>query len=330
MAKNPGELVEADYTLGQEAPIETGKRYRFKLPAAAWVELTLTRDDGEPERGAAWRLTLANGEQRAGTLDGAGKARVEGLPPGEVKLSFPDLDGGEWGPADEAAGAAQVEAAAGGTDHTVTSGDTALLLAAARGFRRVETIWEHPKNAGLREQRPDPNMLAPGDALHLPDKRPREVPLTLGQANAFKVRVLGAKFSMTVEDAGGQPLAQKRFALEVGPKRHEGTTDAAAHIELEVDPTATRGTLTVWVDEQKKIVWSLALGHLHPIETTTGVQARLNNLGFREGPLDGELDGRTKAALRAFQTVHGLTVSGEPDDATRQKLVAEHDGQEAA
>ncbi len=40
-------------------------------------------------------------------------------------------------------------------------------------------------------------------------------------------------------------------------------------------------------------------------------QTRLADLGYDPGPIDGNLGGRTKAAIRAFQRARGLPVTGE-------------------
>ena len=72
------------------------------------------------------------------------------------------------------------------------------------------------------------------------------------------------------------------------------------------------------------LTWSLRLGHLDPLSTNTGLQQRLTNLGYPV-PVDGEIGPETQSALRSFQIVHGLSVTGQPDDATRAKLGETHD-----
>jgi peptidoglycan hydrolase-like protein with peptidoglycan-binding domain len=52
----------------------------------------------------------------------------------------------------------------------------------------------------------------------------------------------------------------------------------------------------------------------------SGVQARLNNLGYGAGPCDGVLGQRTRAALRLFQEDQEIDVTGEPDRATLDEL----------
>lgn len=64
-------------------------------PEDDWVEVTLTDANGEPRANEAYVLRLADGSERSGNLDSNGHAREEGLPPGTVLLSFPDLEAEE-------------------------------------------------------------------------------------------------------------------------------------------------------------------------------------------------------------------------------------------
>jgi type VI secretion system secreted protein VgrG len=51
----------------------------------------------EPVTGMAYRVTLSDGETVAeGTLDEKGTARIEGIEPGNCKVTFPDLDKSAW------------------------------------------------------------------------------------------------------------------------------------------------------------------------------------------------------------------------------------------
>ncbi len=53
------------------------------------------------------------------------------------------------------------------------------------------------------------------------------------------------------------------------------------------------------------------------------IQERLTAEGVYAGPLDGELNAQTEAALRAYQQQHGLPVSGAADEATLKQLQIE-------
>jgi peptidoglycan hydrolase-like protein with peptidoglycan-binding domain len=50
------------------------------------------------------------------------------------------------------------------------------------------------------------------------------------------------------------------------------------------------------------------------------VQTRLQAEGVYAGPVDGELNAQTAAALRAYQQQHSLPVSGAADEATLKQL----------
>ncbi len=53
------------------------------------------------------------------------------------------------------------------------------------------------------------------------------------------------------------------------------------------------------------------------------VQERLKTEGVYAGPVDGEMNAQTEAALRAYQAKQGLTVSGAADEATLKQLQLE-------
>ncbi len=53
-----------------------------------WIELQLNDEDGKPIGGAEYEVKLPNGQVRNGKLDQNGTARVENIPPGQVKVFF--------------------------------------------------------------------------------------------------------------------------------------------------------------------------------------------------------------------------------------------------
>ncbi len=69
----------------------------------------------------------------------------------------------------------------------------------------------------------------------------------------------------------------------------------------------------------------LQLGNLDPISEVRGVKQRLANLGFDCGNTNNdELNEDLEGALSAFQSAHDLDVTGEIDQATRDKLKDVH------
>jgi hypothetical protein len=215
-----------------------------------------------------------------------------------------------------------------GKVHSVKKGETVLSIARDHKFRSWEAIWNHPGNNSLKERRKDPQVLAEGDRLFIPEKNVQPHSLETNKRHVFKLKPLRAWFRTQVIDDTGRALANKKFQLSVGDKSLEGFTDENARIEVPIDPKpSTPGVLKVFMGTtpERILTWNLKLGELDPIDKLTGVKARLTNLGFSCGEINETLDEETKAALRNFQVVYRLEVTGEPDEATRAKLLAVHD-----
>jgi hypothetical protein len=68
----------------------------------------------------------------------------------------------------------------------------------------------------------------------------------------------------------------------------------------------------------------LNLGKLDPIDTTSGIQARLINAGYSLGPIDGIRGPMTEDAIKLFQNAHDLAVDGICGPKTQGKLEKFH------
>src|SRR5882724_8132013 len=82
-------------------------------------------------------------------------------------------------------------------DYEVKPGDCVSSIAYSRGFF-WETLWNHPSNAALKNARKDPNILNPGDILHIPDLTPNEESCANEQDHAFKLKGVPAKLKLKV------------------------------------------------------------------------------------------------------------------------------------
>jgi hypothetical protein len=67
-------------------------------------------------------------------------------------------------------------------------------------------------------------------------------------------------------------------------------------------------------DKHDPVEWSLSIGGLPSPNDVTGVQARLENLGFSCGGEVGTPGDKTKAAVTAYQKKYGLTATGSVAD----------------
>jgi hypothetical protein len=225
-----------------------------------------------------------------------------------------------------------------GEYYNVKQGDNLSLIALVFGFKDHTTIYNHPNNADFKKQRPDPDILFPGDMVFIPKPVVKEQPCATDQRWTFVLRRPKKVLRIVVEDFEGKPMSNAAYQLTLQGTEQvrgriksteqqtlEGTTDGNGRIEHPVPLNARRGTLAIG-----SFVRDLEIGYLNPPSETgdegvSGMQARLANLGFDPGPVDGQLGPRTKAAIRAFQAQHPpLVVDGICGSQTLEKLNAKH------
>ncbi len=200
-------------------------------------------------------------------------------------------------------------------EYIVKQGDCLLSIAYKYGLFK-EKIWNHPQNAKLREKRKDPNILYPGDVLFIPDKEEREESAPTERRHKFKVKGVPAMLRLQFK-FGDKPRANEPYTLQIDGKIFTGTTDGEGKIKHPLPANAKRGKVLLGEYQEEFL---LEFGHLDPIEEISGVQARLNNLGFDCGKIDGILGPQTEASLKAFQKQYGLMVTGKIDEQTINKL----------
>jgi hypothetical protein len=203
--------------------------------------------------------------------------------------------------------------------HTVDEGECLSSISFDSGFF-VDTLWNHPDNAQLKELRKDPTVLMAGDVVSIPDKREGKKSISTGARHSFKRKGVPAKFKTRLL-IGSEPRKNLAYTLLVDGKVLSGQTDGDGVIEQSIPPSATSATL-VLRDGDVEERYEIALGHMDPISEPSGVQARLQALGFT----GGDPDEGARQAVRAFQRHHGLDPSGELDDATRDKLKEQSGG----
>ena len=80
-------------------------------------------------------------------------------------------------------------------DYKVADGDCLSSIAFARGFF-WETLWNLGENAELKNKRKDPNILHPGDVLHIPDLRLKEESCATENEYKFKLKGVPAKLKL--------------------------------------------------------------------------------------------------------------------------------------
>jgi hypothetical protein len=204
-------------------------------------------------------------------------------------------------------------------NYTVKQGDCLASIAYRHGLF-WEKVWNHPQNAKLKEKRKDPNILYPGDVLFVPKKEEKQESGATEKRHRFQLKGVPEKLYIQLLD-GDKPKANEIYILEIDGKMMSDKTDANGRLRHSISPIAKKGRL--WVGEEQD-EYILNLGYLDPIDEITGIQARLNNLGFDCGRIDGLMGPKTKAALRQFQKWRSLPTSGEIDEKTRNELLNDH------
>ncbi len=202
--------------------------------------------------------------------------------------------------------------------HTIEEGQSTESVAYDYGMF-WETVWDHPENADLRSLRRDPNILAEGDTLYVPDKRPKSTVGATGLRHRFRRKGVPSRIEVRVLDAD-KPRAGVAYRVTIGKRVITGNADSDGWIRFRVMPDVSDGVLTLESGE----AYHFEIGAVRPMATMKGVQARLRNLGYFSGEIDGEISEALRTAIRRFQVDQGLAPTGDPDSEFRAKLLDLH------
>jgi Putative peptidoglycan binding domain len=203
--------------------------------------------------------------------------------------------------------------------HVVQQGEHLSGIARQYGFRDYQTIWNHAQNAGLREQRPNPHVLYPGDNVYIPDKQARSASLATGQVHRFVLEGKRLKLRLAVQDWNGHPIKNTPCTLVVESQTYKLNTDADGIVSQEISPEARKGKLSI-----RDMELELLIGHLDPVDWISGWRARLNNLGYNAGDAEKEDDLKLRSAIEQFQHDSGLKRDGSCGPKTQAALLKAH------
>ncbi len=226
-------------------------------------------------------------------------------------------------------------------DYVVRQGDYLTRIAALQGFD-AKAVWMHAENEALRRRRDNPDVLAPGDILRIPDEPRRGGPrFTSGDTRRYRAEVPVVKVQIRLSGVG-TAIEGEPWVVE-GASRDpiHGTTDATGVVAFEVPVTVTQCVLFL---PARRISYPLAIGHLDPIDTESGVAQRLEHLGYLAPPLRAVLErgplgaaahrpsipepaeDALPRAIEALQRARQIPVTGVADEATLDALAVAHDG----
>lgn len=204
-------------------------------------------------------------------------------------------------------------------EHVIAQGECLSSIAKTCGFD-WQTIWKDPRNADLRAKRSNPNVLEPGDVVYIPEKQQGVHSGSSDARHNYELKRTSTKLILRLL-RNGEARANESYVLNLKDVILSGTTNSQGRIEEVIPADATEATLTLSGGLEE---YSLKLGNLDPIDCTTGVQARLRNLGYYNGPVDDCDSPEIHGALRAFQRANGLQDTGVLDGPTERTLKSAH------
>jgi hypothetical protein len=211
---------------------------------------------------------------------------------------------------------------------TIKQGDTMIRIAHAHGFGTWEVIWNDPANEPLRQRRSEPQVLYEGDTVVIPDKATKVVSCSSNAMHRFQLKSPRCFLRICLKDQWGKPYKDEAYEFSAGGRVWKGRTEPDGIVSVTVPPSTTEGTLKFRPDpdnEDAFVTCTVMIGHLDPVSEITGVQGRLNNLGFSCGGENGTIGEKTKQALRFFQLYSSHhDPKGELDEPTRQALLERH------
>ncbi len=115
---------------------------------------------------------------------------------------------------------------------TVRQGECLSSLAAQHGLPDWRAIYNHPENASFQQKRPNPNVIAPGDRVYIPDRDALFQNGTTDRKNLFVLARDKTSLLIVAADEDGNPYQEYDYKLTVGEDTFRGPNrfprDAAA------------------------------------------------------------------------------------------------------
>lgn len=304
------------------------------------IQVKVVGEDGAGLDGIALMMTRADGQALIGKTSPDGNYAFKGLPPGSYKLSLQDLDEEAWQvkttldlPPEQASCTtlatwqpAPGPSSASEQTHVIKQGECIGKIAERYGFFPA-TLWNHAANAELKTRRHD-NMyiLLENDNVVIPEKRQKNAATETGKQliierkgvpESLNIRFLnedetlrtGVPYLLSLTTSQGDPLSEI-----------SSTTDEQGFVSQPVPPSVTQATIVLNPGAEAE-THVFNIGHVDPIDTVSGWQARLNCLGYNCGAQDDDQGEQTERAIRDFQQFKQLSVTGVMDETTRSALL---------
>jgi hypothetical protein len=208
--------------------------------------------------------------------------------------------------------------------YVIRQGDYLLKVAYENGFD-ADTVWGSSKNADLRMLRRDPNILAPGDVLYVPDPPdpPKSTALSTGSTNSFVSPA--PQTPVTVKFSEPRLVSQACTIAEL-PDLIGLSTDGNGVLTFQA-PVSLETVTIALVDASPAVTFTCELGHLDPIDTLSGVFQRLQNLGYIDD--DAEFEQDDLDLLRGGLNALKISIVGPPSGLALSRAAVSDSGSDA-
>lgn len=204
--------------------------------------------------------------------------------------------------------------------YTVREGDYLSSIARAHGFVDGAALYEHPANEALRNERPDPNILAPGDLIYIPSSKAAEHSFSTDTRLRVEVPTRADTLEVELRTWRDEPYANAPYTLVVAGEVIYGDTDDDGRLRCERLPPGIKRIELEFAERKMTLV----IGGLDPVDTVSGIQGRLRNLCYYSGRCHGILDDATRDAITRFKRLHDLGDGPRISDVLIEKLAELH------
>jgi hypothetical protein len=210
-----------------------------------------------------------------------------------------------------------------GSNHTVQEAEHLALIADRYGFCTIDPIVGHPNNATLFRDR-QPGILAPGEVVFIPDRKPTSVTIATGKKHTFVKKLLRPKVRLVLQAFGGRAKEGLDCSVDCEGKETAVKTASDGLIEFRISPSAIEATVTVAPRPGgpggEEITLKVDIGGVGPVGDEDSAILRLQNLGYFRPCFPEEDAAERKAAIEEFQLENGLEITGELNEATTSTL----------
>ena len=126
-------------------------------------------------------------------------------------------------------------------NYEVEQGDCIYSIAFENGFF-PDTIWNHPNNNKLKQQRKDPSVLLPGDIVFVPDLRLKEVSRPTEQLHKFRIKNTPKTLRIQLKYLD-DPIANADYTVIVDDLKKTGKTDSKGWLVCSIPPNAKKAQI---------------------------------------------------------------------------------------